>query len=137
MPLQTLEARHFGAFESAFGAALRERADAMIQLSSPVVYFNTQRLAELAAKNRMPAISLYRVFPESGGLMSYGPSGHYVDLNRSIAAKVVKILGGAKPGDLPIERPTRFELVINLKTATALGLTIPQSVLLRADEIIK
>src|SRR5207244_7389083 len=76
-------------------------------LSSPVVYYNTQRLAELAAKNRMPAISLYRVFPESGGLMSDGPSGHYMDLNRSIAAKVVKILGGTKPGDLPIERPTR------------------------------
>jgi putative ABC transport system substrate-binding protein len=109
----------------------------MIHLSSPVLYYSTQRLAELAAKTGLPTISLYRAFPEAGGLMSYGPSGHFVDTNRRIASKIGKILDGANPGDLPIERPAKFELVINLKTAKALGITIPQSLLLRADEVIR
>jgi putative ABC transport system substrate-binding protein len=133
--LQTLKARNPDEFEGAFAAARREQAEAMILLASPVVYYNPQRIAELAAKTRLPAIALYHTFPEAGGLMSYGLSGPYV--LRSTGVQVGKILNGAKPGDLPIERPAKLELVINLKTATALGLTIPQSLLLRGGEVIR
>jgi len=135
--LQTLEVQHSDAFERAFAAARQARAEAAILLPSPLTYYNPRRLAELAAKDRLPAISLYSEFPAAGGLISYGPGGRFIDINRSNGARVGKILDGAKPGDLPIERPSKFELVINLKTAKALGLTIPQSVLVRADEVIK
>ena len=93
------------------------------------------RLLELAAKHGLPTASQYRDFAEAGGLLSYGPS--LPDLFRRAATLVDKILKGAKPGDLPIEQPTKFELVINLKTAKALGLTIPPAVLARADEVIE
>ena len=136
--LQTLEARSPDDFEGAFAAARRAQAEAMILLSSPLVYFNSQRLAELASQNRMPAIAYYHGFPEAAGLMSYGLSGDLlVYLFRSNGAQVGRILNGAKPGDLPIERPIKFELTLNLKTARALGLTISQSMLLRADRVIR
>jgi putative ABC transport system substrate-binding protein len=122
-------------FENAFKVARSARADAIHVLPSP--YFETQhaRLIELAAQYRLPAFYEFRNFVQDGGLMSYGPS-----INEMFARSAVyvdRILKGANPGDLPIERPTRFELVINLKTAAALGLTIPQSLLLRADEVIQ
>ena len=94
-----------------------------------------RRLVDLAAKNRLPTVFPYREFVDAGGLMAYGPN--FADLSRRAATYVDKILKGAKPGDLPVEQPTKFELVINLKTAKALGLTIPPSVLGRADQIIQ
>jgi ABC-type uncharacterized transport system substrate-binding protein len=92
-------------------------------------------VADLALKSRLPAVSIETGFAEAGGLMSYGPN--IPDSNRRAATYVDKIIKGAKPADLPVEQPTKFELVINLKTAKALGLTIPQTILLRADEIIQ
>ena len=109
----------------------KERPDAVIvQPSLPM-----KRAAELALKYRIPAVSAWRVFAEEGGLMSYWAAE--ADLYREAAVFVDKILRGAKPADLPVEQPTRFELVVNLKTAKALGLTIPQSILARADEVIE
>jgi putative ABC transport system substrate-binding protein len=122
-------------FESAFTTIRNERAEAIHVLPSP--FFNAHRggLIELVAKHRLPAIYEFKDYVHDGGLMSYGPS--IAEMHRGMASYVVRILKGAKPGDLPIERATKFELVLNLKTAKALGLTIPQSVLLRADEVIQ
>ena len=103
--------------------------------TSPALYNERRRLVELAAKNRLPAVYPSREFVDAGGLMAYGPN--LADLYRRAATYVDKILKGAKPGDLPVEQPTKFELVINLKTAKALGLIIPPSLLLRADQVIE
>ena len=116
------------------GAARRD-VGALIILPQPAASANPRHTISLAAKHRLPTISLTRAFPEAGGLMSYGPS--VADLWRRAAEFVDKILKGAKPADLPVDQPTRLELVINLNTAKALGLTIPPSVLLRADHLIK
>jgi putative ABC transport system substrate-binding protein len=122
-------------FDAAFSAVSRAHAQALYLLDSPLFYAHRMTLAKLASKARLPAISGQRDFPDAGGLMSYG--ANYGDLFRRSAGYVDKILKGAKPGDLPIEQPTKFELVVNLKNAKALGITIPQSILLQADEVIR
>ena len=121
-------------FESAFSAIVRERAGAVLFLSTPLFMGEAKRLAELALTHKLPTMFGPREHVEAGGFMSYGPDR--ADLYRRAAAYVDKILKGANAADLPVQQATKFELVINLKTAKALGLTIPQSVLLRADQII-
>lgn len=133
--LQILEARAPNEFDRAFGAMGRARAGALLIVGDPMFTLHRTRLAELAARNRLPTASSVREFVEAGALMSYGP--RLPDLFRRAAYFVDKILKGAKPGDLPIEQPTKYELVINLKTAKTLGVTVPQSMLLRADEVIQ
>ncbi len=119
----------------AFGVMQREHAQALIVQSSPFVANNRKRIVELATQHRLPTMFESRGFVDEGGLMSYGPS--IIEMFRRAAYYVDRILKGAKPADLPVEQPTKFELIINGKTARALGLTIPQAVLMRADEVIK
>ena len=133
--LQSLEAREPGELERAFAAMSRERVGALLVLNDGMFLIHRTQIAVLAVKQRLPTMFGGREYVDAGGLMSYGGSGR--DNFRRAAIYVDKILKGAKPGDLPIERPTKFELVINLKAAKALGLTIPQSVLGRADEVIQ
>jgi len=133
--LQFVETRGPADFDRAFSEMTRARAGALTVLPSARLNNEPRRLVDLAAKNRLPAVYPLREAVDAGGLMSYGPNG--ADLFRRAATYVDKILKGAKPGDLPVEQPTKFELVINLKTVKALGLTIPHSVLIRADEIIQ
>jgi putative tryptophan/tyrosine transport system substrate-binding protein len=134
--LQGLSVEHPDDFAAAFAAVRNNPPDALIVSSSPLFYAHRARLVEFAATQRLPTMYHQSEFVvAAGGLMSYGPD--FRDLFRRSATYVDKILKGAKPGDLPVEQPTKFSLVINLKTAKALGLTIPPSLLLRADEIIK
>jgi len=133
--LQSLEVPAPKDLEAAFSAMTRGRPDALITLDDAVTVSRQQRIVEFAAKSRLPAIYQVREFVDAGGLMSYGL--YSVRQYRRTAIYVDKILKGAKPADLPVEQPTQFELVINLKTAKALGLTIPQSLLNRADEVIQ
>jgi putative ABC transport system substrate-binding protein len=133
--IQFVEARGPADFDRAFSEMTRARADALTVLPFNMFFNERTRLVDLAAKNRLPAVYPWREFVDVGGLMSYGLN--VADLFRRAATYVDKILKGAKPVDLPVEQPTKFELVINLKTAKALGLTIPQSVLLRADQVIE
>jgi len=135
LQLQVLEARGLGDFEGVFRAATRARAEAILVLSSPI--FNTYRrmLVDLAAKHRLPAIMPFPLFAVDGGLIAYGPD--LIDLYRQGGAMVGKILKGARPQDLAVERPNRFLLVVNTKTAKVLNLTIPQSILVRADRVIQ
>jgi len=135
LQLQLLEARDPNDFDRAFSAMTRKRAGALLVLTSPMFIAERRRLADLAARSRLPATYHVKEFVEAGGLMAYGAS--IPDQVRRVAVFADKILKGAKPADLPVEQPTKFELVINLKTAKALGLTIPQSVLFRADEVIQ
>jgi ABC-type uncharacterized transport system substrate-binding protein len=121
--------------ETAFRAASKERADAVLVLAGPFFISNRTRIIELAVKNRLAAIYNSAEWAEAGGLMTYGTS--FTDLFRRAATYVDKILKGAKPGDLPVEQPTKFELVINLKTAKQIDLTIPPNLLARADKVIK
>jgi putative ABC transport system substrate-binding protein len=118
-----------------FGKLQRDRVGAVRIQSDPVTDQWCGRIAELAIKHRLPTMLDSRIYVEAGGLMSYGPS--LADIHKRAATFVDKILRGAKPGDLPVEQPAKFELVINLKTAKALGLRIPQSVLSRANEVIR
>jgi putative ABC transport system substrate-binding protein len=122
-------------YAGAFAVIARQRPDALFVADSPPAYAHRRLIVELAVKNRLAGTYARREFVEAGGLMSYGVS--VSDLFRRAAGYVDKILKGAKPADLPIEQPTKFELVINLKTAKALGLTISPSVLIRADEVIR
>ena len=133
--LQMLEARAPSDFAKAFPAMTKGRAGGFIALSGSMFFAERSRIVELAAQSRLPAIYGPREYVEIGGLMAYGPSLR--ESTRRAATYVDKILKGGKPADLPVEQPTKFELVINLKTAKALGLTIPQSLLGRADEVIE
>ena len=133
--LQALEVRGADDFEAAFAAAARGNAQALLTLDEPLLVAFRSRIVALAAGSRLPAMYGYREFPDAGGLMSYGPN--LVDIVRRAAAYVDKILKGAKPADLAAEQPTKFEMVLNLKTAKALGLTIPPLVLAQADEVIE
>jgi putative ABC transport system substrate-binding protein len=135
LELQSLEVRNPGDLEGAFQAATKERAQALVALRNPVIFNERKRIAEQAIKSRLPAIYDDREFVEAGGLMSYGTN--IADLYRRAATYVDKILKGAKPADLPVEQPMKFELIINLKTAKQIGHTIPPNVLARADKLIR
>jgi putative ABC transport system substrate-binding protein len=133
--LQLVEARGPADIDRAFSDMTRGRADALAVLGSVMFLNERRRLVDQAAKNRLPVVYAQREFVDAGGLMAYGPN--VADLFRRAATYVDKILKGAKPGDLPVEQPTKFDLVVNLKTAKALSLTVPPSLLQRADEVIE
>ena len=135
MQLQVVEARGAEDFDRAFSQMTSARMDALTVLSTPVFSSERKRLVNLAAKNRLPTVFSFREYVEAGGLISYGPD--LADLYRRSATYVDRILKGTKPSELPVEQPSKFELVIDLRTAKQLGLTIPQSVLARADEVIQ
>jgi putative tryptophan/tyrosine transport system substrate-binding protein len=135
LKLQSLAVRSLSDFNGAFEAALRERIEALIILPEAIFSTNVDRILEFAAKNKLPGIYSDPLYTQRGGLMSYSPI--FTDLFRRAAIFVDKILKGAKPAELPVEQPTKFELVINLKTAKQIGVTIPPNVLARADRVIK
>ena len=121
--------------EEVFDAVVAAQCNGILAIEDSMLFSHLTRIVESAARSRLPAMYAFRHFADAGGLMSYGPNTP--DSFRRAAVYVDKILKGAKPSDLPIEQPTKFELIVNLKTAKALGLTIPQSVLLRADQVIE
>jgi ABC-type uncharacterized transport system substrate-binding protein len=133
--LQSVEVRGPKDFQGAFAAMTRGRPEALVSLADPLIFTYQTQIVDFAAKSRLPAMHPFRESVEAGGLMAY--SVNIPDMFRRAATYVDRILKGAKPADLPVEQPTKFELVINLKTAKALGLTIPQSFLQRADEVIQ
>ena len=135
LDLQVMEVRSDAEVDAALGAGVGAGSHALVVLTSPAISNHQKEIADFALKNRLPAISPFRSFADAGGLIAFGPDVN--DMRRRTASYVDKILKGAKLGDLPIEQPTKFEMVINLKTAKALGLAIPQSLLLRADEVIR
>ena len=136
LQLQSVEATRPEDLDHAFSAITERRAQALIVTSiNPVTFANRERIVRFALRNRPPSMYANRDYVDAGGLMSYGP--HFADSYRRAATYVDKILRGAKPADLPVEQPTRFELVVNLKTAKALGITFPPSVLIRADQVIQ
>ncbi len=133
--LHLVRVRRADDFAAAFQAASSGRANALLIIENPLFTANSARLSALAIKHRLPAIALLGVHAESGLLMTYGPD--LVAVFHRAATYIDKILKGANPGDLPVEQPAKFKLSVNLKTAKALGLTIPQSVLVRADHVIQ
>jgi ABC-type uncharacterized transport system substrate-binding protein len=135
MQLQVLQVRTPGDLTPAFSAMTKDRVGGFVVLGGSIFFAERTRIAELATQSRLPSIYVVRQFAEAGGLMAYGPSIR--DSLRRAATYVDRILKGAKPADLPVEQPTKFDLVINLKTARALGLTIPPALLGRADEVIE
>ena len=128
-------ARNIGEVEGALSVVAGAHADALLVATDPMLYTQRARLVEFAAQQRLPSFYFWREFVEAGGLASYGSK--LGDMHRLMASYVDKILKGTRPGDLPIEQPTRFELVVNVKTARSIGLTMPLSVLARADEVIE
>ncbi len=136
LQLQSVEVLRAEDLDRAFSAITEQRAQALVvPAPNPILFANRGQIASFALRNRLPSMYAIREYVDAGGLMSYGPS--VADLYRRAATFVDKILKGAKPADLPVEQPTRFELVINLKTAKALGITFPQSILIRADQVIQ
>jgi putative ABC transport system substrate-binding protein len=133
--LQFLPVRSPDEFDKTYQAMLTKRAQAILVLADPMTFVHRRQLTNLAVKHGLPAMGSLRAYAEAGSLLSYWAEG--TTLFRRVASYVDKILKGAKPGDLPVEQPTRYELVVNLKTAKALGLTIPRSLLLRADQVIE
>jgi putative tryptophan/tyrosine transport system substrate-binding protein len=134
--LQSIEATRVEHLDSAFSAITEQRAHALIVASpNPITFTNRARIVTFVQNNRLPSVYASSEYVDAGGLMAYGPNG--VDLFRRAATFVVKILNGAKPADLPVEQPAKLDLVINLKAAKALGLTIPQALLMRADQVIE
>ncbi|MHB8534992.1 MAG: ABC transporter substrate-binding protein, partial [Sulfuricaulis sp.] len=129
------KARDASQYQAVFAAFTRDRASALIVNLDPMFFTHRRRIADLAAARRLPAIAAFREFAEAGGLMAYG--ANLADMFRRSATYVDKILKGAHPGDLPVEQPTKFDFVINLRTAKSLGIAIPPSILLRADEVIQ
>jgi putative ABC transport system substrate-binding protein len=135
MKMLSLGVRAAKEFDRAFATILKERAGALLVLADRLFLHNRVRIMEFATKHRLPGVHAYVELVESGGLMAYGPS--YSDMHRRAAYFVDRILKGAKPGDLPVERPAKFELVINLKAAKQIGLTIPANVLAKANRVIR
>lgn len=135
LEVQLLEAREAATLPAVLAAGTRVRPDALLVLSSPLMRINSKIIADFAAQSRLPAVAPYRDFPEAGGLISYGP--FLPEWYRHCGVQIGKILHGAKASELPIERPHKFELVLNSRTAKALGVTMPQSLLVRADEVIQ
>jgi putative ABC transport system substrate-binding protein len=135
LKLLSLEVRSLDDFDSAFAQARREGAQALMTAPNPLINTQQRQVLDFAAKNRLPAMYQTSEWVEAGGLMSYAPN--FTDLWRRAADFVDKILKGAKPADLPVEQPTKFEFLVNLKTAKQIGLTIPPNVLSRADKVIK
>jgi putative ABC transport system substrate-binding protein len=133
--LQLLETRGSNEFDGAFAAMSKERAGALLVVTDPIFVLHRARLADLASKNRLPSMYGMGEYVKAGGLISYGPN--LSDRFRHAATFVDNVLKGAKPADLPVQQPTKFELTINLRTAKALGLTVPPSLLARADEVIE
>ena len=133
--LQFVELREPNDLEQAFSAMKRDRADSLVTINSPNIISQSKRVVDFAAKSRLPAMYSFREYVDDGGLMFYGAS--LTEMYRRAAMYVDKILKGAKPGDLPVEQPTKFEFIINLKAAKQIGLTIPQSVLYQADKVIR
>jgi putative ABC transport system substrate-binding protein len=135
LQIKPLEVRAAAELDGTFDMIVRERADGVLFIADPVFFIQLKRMAELVGSNRLPAIANFIEFPKLGGLMGYAPS--IPNEFRHAANHIDKILKGAKPADLPVEQPTKFQLVINLKTAKALGITVPASVIVRADEVIE
>ena len=133
--LHILEAQGSGEIERAFTIMVKQRTKALLILGDPVFTSHRKLIADLAVKHRFPTVSGTREYVEAGGLMAYGP--HFADMYRRAAYYVDRILKGTNPADLPVEQPTKFELIINLKTAKQIGLTIPPNVLVRANRVIK
>ena len=135
LKLQSLEIRNVADIEQSFSAITKERTDAIMTLPQSGINIHRKRIVEFAERNRLPSTHADRLWVEAGGLMSYGPDN--IDLWRRAATYVDKVLKGAKPADLPVEQPRKFEFHINLKTAKQIGVTIPQKVLVRADRVIR
>lgn len=130
-----VEARNLEEIETGFATMTRERVDAMVIASDALMGMQQRQIADLAVKHQLPSIAQGAAYARNGGLLGYGLNS--LDLYRSAAVYIDKILRGAKPGDLPVQQPSRLELVINMKTARALGVTVPQALLVRADELIQ
>jgi len=135
LDLRILEARNSDQLENVLRSGAKGNPDALVQMSSPLFELKAKQIADFTLKNRLPAIAISSRFTEAGGLMAYGPARPF--FGRRLAIYIDRILKGAKPAELPVEQPTKFELVINLKTARTLGLTFPQSILVQADEVIQ